>query len=242
MTINCRLRLARSPRLRLKPDSMFFRFVLSEKSIACSSRPTVLALTSIPWTNNSSEIDCVVFLVQRVPSIGSSATSSLRISWIFSLIVEVFFRRSAATAGPANTSGVYVLTQQFEPTLGDRMRIDSEQGSHSGISASTALQRLQPRKQPSLLFIEQSKEQDNRCFHLVRQHLPRHPSNRNLRDLASRADLPLAPHLIQGEVDKGFANPLARDQLLLDQLQQALSRLHVQSVVQLVRGSLGGQS
>jgi AMP-binding enzyme len=60
-------------------------------------------------------------------------------------------------------------------------------------------------------------------------------SNRNLRDLASRADLPLAPHLIQGEVDKGFADPLARDQLFADQLQQALSRLHVQSVIQLVR-------
>src|SRR5882757_1738890 len=235
MTINCRLRLARSPRLRLKPDSMLFRFVLSEKSIACNNRPTVLALTSMPWANNSPEIDCVVFLVQRVPSIGSPATSSLRISWIFSLIVEFFFRRSAATARPANTCGVYVLTQQLDPTLGDRMRIDPEQGSHSRISPSTDLQRLQPRKQPSLLFIEQSKEQDNRCFHLVRQHLLRHPSNRNLRDLASRADLPLAPHLIQGEVDKGLADPLARDQLFVDQLQQALSRLHVQSVVQLVR-------
>ena len=115
------------------------------------------------------------------------------------------------------------------------MWIDPEKGSDPCIAPSTDLQCLQPRKQPSLPFIQQSKEQDNRRFHLVLQHFSRYPSNRNLRELASRADLPLAPCLLQGEVDKGFADPLARDQLFVDQLQQALSRLHVQSVVQLVR-------
>jgi hypothetical protein len=48
MNINCRFLLARSPHLRLTPDSMFLRLVLREKSILRNNRRTVLPLTSIP--------------------------------------------------------------------------------------------------------------------------------------------------------------------------------------------------
>ena len=125
---------------------------------------------------NSSEIDRVVFLVQRMPLIGSPATSSLRD--LLDLLPDrgVFLsRRCAAAARPANTCRVYVLTQQLDPALGDRVRVDSEERCHSRISPSTDLQRLQPRKQPSLPLIEQSKEQNNCGFHLVRQHFLRPP-------------------------------------------------------------------
>lgn len=113
------------------------------------------------------------------------------------------------------------------------MRIHPEQCSHSRITPSADLERFQACEQPSLSFIEQTEEQDDGGFHLVRQHVPRHPPDGNLRNLASGVDLPLALRLIQSEVDKGPTKPVSLDQVPMDQVQQALTRLDVQSVVQL---------
>jgi hypothetical protein len=108
----------------------------------------------MPALSNSAAIDCVVFLVQRVPSIGSPATSSLRISSILAWIAPFFFRRYAATAHFANTPRINVTAEQLGPAFGNRMRIDPKQGGHPRIPAATDFQRLEAREQPSRPFIE----------------------------------------------------------------------------------------
>jgi len=67
------------------------------------------------------------------------------------------------------------------------------------------------------------------------EHFPGDAPNRNLRILASRADLPLPPLLIQSEIDKSSAEPLSLNQVSMHQVQQALPCLNVQRVVQLAR-------
>src|SRR5581483_4811287 len=235
MTINCRLRRARSPCLRLKPDSIFFRLVLSEKSISWSNRPTVLAHTAMPCSDNASEIDRVVFLVQRVPSMGSPATSSRRISSIFTRIAEFFFRRCAATARFAYPRGVNILAQQLDSAFGHRMRINSKQCGHPRIAPSADLERLKSREQATLSFIEQAEKQDDGGFDLVFEDFARDPANRHLCNLAARADLLLSPLWIQSEIDKAAAESLSLNQVPMGQVQQALPRFNVQSIVQLAR-------
>ena len=69
----------------------------------------------------------------------------------------------------------------------------------------------------------------------MRQHFLRDTPNGDLSDLAASAQLPLALPLIQGEVDICPGNPLSFDQAPTEQMQQALPRLDVQSVVELAR-------
>lgn len=113
------------------------------------------------------------------------------------------------------------------------MRVHAEQCGHARIAPSADLQRFQACEQPSQSLIEKTEEQDNGGFHLVLEHFPRDAPNGNLRNLAAGADLPLPLLLLQGEVDESSAEPLSLDQPPMNQVQEALSRLDMQRVVQL---------
>ena len=96
----------------------------------------------------------MVFLVQRVLSIGSHATSSLRIPSILARIPPFFFRRYAAADRLANPRWINVTAQQLDPAFGNGMWIHPKQGGHPRITAAADFQRLEAREQPSLPFIE----------------------------------------------------------------------------------------
>ena len=113
------------------------------------------------------------------------------------------------------------------------MRIEAEHGRYPRITPSAQLQRFQPRKQPSLSLIQQTKEQYDRRLHLTRQHLLGHPADGNPRDLPSAAQLPLTPPRLHGEVDERARDPFPINPLTPQQREQRLARLHVKRIVEL---------
>lgn len=107
----------------------------------------------MPTVSDSSAIECVVFLVQHVPSIGSPATSSLRISSILAWIAPFLFPPLRGRHPPCEPAlNRYLPPQQLDPTFGNRVRVDSKQGGHACITTSADFQCLQAREQPALRF------------------------------------------------------------------------------------------
>jgi hypothetical protein len=75
------------------------------------------------------------------------------------LMSGVFFPRSTAAAGVAGSAADHILIQQLLPTAGQGMHIQTQEIGQQSVAAMAQAERLQPGKQPPLLFVEQAIEQ-----------------------------------------------------------------------------------
>jgi hypothetical protein len=76
----------------------------------------------------------------------------------------VFFQRLAPTTGFADTVYCQVLFQQFASPLGHCVSVHADEFGDPLIAAVAEFERLQPRIQATLPFIQHAGEQNDRSF------------------------------------------------------------------------------
>ncbi len=117
-----------------------------------------------------------------------------------------------------------------------RGRREADQGGAVGFQAPPPLPVLTDFPEQSVLAASHElPTMTGPALRVVRQHLLGDAADRKLGEVPSTTDLSLAFPLVQSRIDKDPSDLLALDQLPLRQLQQRLSGLNVQCVVQLVR-------
>src|SRR2546427_3125972 len=108
---------------------------------------------------------CVVRRHHFRSFIGSPATSCRRRYSIAETISGVFFRRNASSTPPPRSAGHDVVVEQLLTASGHSMGIPVEEVRQQRVAATAKFNGFQARVKSPLLLVEETVEQENRCFH-----------------------------------------------------------------------------
>ena len=167
-------------------------------------RATVLGQTWMSRVASSVAIFSVVRRVQRIPVMGSPATSCCKAASMAAITSGVFFQGRPPAAGAAHAVTLHVPGEQLLASAGYGTGVETEQISDAAVTAMAELEGLKPGVQAALAFVEQRAEQDDGGSQLIR-HAPacaeRQASRLGLPDVPG-AHLSASHRAVGREVDR----------------------------------------